>query len=83
MLFFAEGLRIDRSEPAHDRERGDLRLGRESALDGGQMRFQLRGHARTPMGVKASRRSTLLAHACERRSKNPSVKRPICSVAPE
>jgi hypothetical protein len=28
MLHFAEGFRIDRSEPAHDRERGNLRLTR-------------------------------------------------------
>jgi hypothetical protein len=35
MLLVAEGIRLDRSEPAHDRERGDLRLGREPVLDGG------------------------------------------------
>jgi hypothetical protein len=44
MLLVAEGFRIDCSEPAHDRERGDRRLGREPALNGGQMRIELRGH---------------------------------------
>jgi hypothetical protein len=33
MLLVAEGIRIDRSQPAQDRERGDLRLGLEPVLD--------------------------------------------------
>ena len=38
-------------QPADDRERRQLRLGREPALDGGQMWIELRGHAHAGLVV--------------------------------
>src|SRR5262245_66628283 len=68
MLLVAEGIRIDRSQPAQDRERGDLRLSREPVLDRGQMRVQLRGHAhaRLVLAFHTPVRRANLASACTR-----------------